>query len=135
MGIGLPDQIVRAVAEGIDMFDTVLPTRLGRHGNALTSKGKILIKNAAYAKDFSPLDENCLCKVCQNYSRSYIRHLVTLKEITGLHLVSYHNVYFYVHLMKRIREALANDRYEEFMKDFLSNYNSTLDRGDDDVID
>ena len=126
MGIGLPDQIVKAVGEGMDMFDTCIPTRFGRHGSALTSKGKVIILNAEYANDFGPIDEKCECLVCRNYSKSYLRHLVKLNEILGLRLISYHNVQFYVNLMKQIRAAIDEDRYQEFQKNFLKEYGSEL---------
>ncbi len=126
MGIGLPDQIVKAVGEGIDMFDTCIPTRYGRHGTAFTSRGKAVIRNGAVAEDFSPIDPECECKVCKNYSRAYIRHLLNLNEISGLHLVSYHNVYFYITLMKKIRAAIDEDRYEAFQNEFLTKYGSEL---------
>ncbi len=126
MGIGLPDQIVKAVGQGIDMFDTCLPTRFGRHGTAFTNTGRIIVLNSQYAHDQSPLDPECDCIVCQKYSRSYIRHLMKLKEITGLRLVSYHNVYYYVNLMSRIREAIDADNYKEFETEFLTRYNSEL---------
>lgn len=125
MGIGLPDQIVRAVGEGIDMFDTCLPTRYGRHGSAFTSKGKVTVRNGEFAKDMSPLDSACDCFVCKKYTRAYIRHLVSTGELTGLHFVSYHNVHFYVKLMERIRTAISEDRYEEFMKEFLERYSKS----------
>ena len=83
MGIGLPDQIVKAVGEGIDMFDTCIPTRYGRHGSAFTRKGRIVVRNAVYTKDFGPIDETCGCRVCKKYSRSYIRHLFNSNEILG----------------------------------------------------
>jgi len=127
MGIGLPDQIVKAVGEGMDMFDTCIPTRYGRHGSAFTSKGRIVVRNSAFIKDFGPIDDACPCRVCRKYSRSYIRHLLNSNEILGLKLVTYHNVFFYVHLMKRVREAIALDRYQEFQKEFLSQYSSELD--------
>lgn len=126
MGIGWPDQIVRAVGEGVDMFDTSVPTRYGRHGSAFTRQGRVVVRNAAYAKDFSPLDETCDCFVCQKYTRSYLRHLVNCDEITGLHLISYHNVYFYVNLMRQIRQAIEEDRYQEFEKEFLGKYSAEL---------
>ena len=126
MGIGLPDQIVKAVGEGIDMFDTCIPTRFGRHGSAFTHRGKIILKNREFAEDFSSMDPECQCNVCQKYSRAYIRHLLLLNEISGLHLISYHNVYFYVNLMKQIRAAIDKDSYEEFQKDFLTKYGSEL---------
>jgi queuine tRNA-ribosyltransferase len=126
MGIGHPDQIVKAVGEGIDMFDTCVPTRYGRHGSAFTSTGKKILLNARYTKDFTPIDEHCECHVCQTYTKSYIRHLINLKELTGLQLISYHNLYFYVNLMRQIREAIEQDRYGDFQKSFLDKYNSQL---------
>jgi queuine tRNA-ribosyltransferase len=126
MGIGLPDQIVKAVGEGIDMFDTCIPTRYGRHGSAFTYKGKVVVKNGEFAKDFGPIDEKCGCLVCKNYTRSYLRHLMNLGELSGLRLISYHNVYFYVTLMTQIRQAIDEDRYKEFQDEFLANYGSEL---------
>ncbi|MBF0532411.1 MAG: tRNA guanosine(34) transglycosylase Tgt [Candidatus Omnitrophica bacterium] len=126
MGIGLPDQIVQAVGEGIDMFDTCIPTRYGRHASAFTNRGKIILRNSEFAEDFGPIDADCDCFVCKNYTRSYLRHLAGLKEITGLRLISYHNVYFYVNLMRRIREAIEADRYAEFRQEFLRKYKSEL---------
>ncbi len=126
MGIGLPDQIVKAVGMGIDMFDCSIPTRYGRHGSAFTNTGKLNIGNNVFTKDFRPLDEECACHVCQNYTRAYIRHLLNMKEITGVRLMSYHNVYFYVRLMERIRAAIEEDRYAAFQKDFLTTYGSEL---------
>jgi len=122
MGIGMPDQIVRAVAEGIDMFDTCVPTRYGRNGSAFTSAGRKVIRNAQYATDFTPLDDQCACAVCRKYTRAYIRHLVNVNEILGLKLISYHNVYFYVTLMKQIRAAIEANRYADFQKQFLAQY-------------
>lgn len=119
MGVGTPDQIVRSVEHGVDMFDTCVPTRYGRNGTAFTSAGKITITNARFTKDFSPLDKNCDCYTCKNYSRAYLRHLCNAKEILGLKLVSYHNVYFYMKLMRDIREAIKNNRFVKFKKDFL----------------
>jgi queuine tRNA-ribosyltransferase len=126
MGIGLPDQIVKAVGEGIDMFDTCIPTRYGRHGSAFTYKGKVVIKNGEFAKDFGPIDDKCECLVCKNYTRSYLRHLMNLGELSGLRLISYHNIYFYVTLMSQIRAAIEEDRYKEFQDEFLANYGSEL---------
>jgi len=128
MGIGLPDQIVKAVGEGIDMFDTCVPTRYGRHGSAFTRRGRIVVRNAVYTKDFSPIDETCSCRVCKRYTRSYIRHLLNSNEILGLKLITFHNVYFYVNLMKQIREAIRADQYQEFQKEFLNVYGSELVR-------
>lgn len=126
MGIGMPDQIVKAVSEGIDMFDTCLPTRLGRHGTAFTHRGRKIILNAPFADDQGPIDEDCHCYVCRDYSRAYIRHLVNTGEILGLRLLSYHNVYFYIHLMQEIRQRLEEGTFAEFKNDFLKKYGSEL---------
>ncbi len=127
MGIGMPDQIVRAVGEGVDMFDTSIPTRYGRNGTAFTRQGRVVIRNAEHTQDMSPIDESCDCFVCQKYTRSYIRHLVNTKEILGLRFLSYHNVYFYINLMKKIRQAIQENRFPEFKKEFLATYSSTLE--------
>ncbi len=126
MGIGLPDQIVKAVGLGIDMFDTCVPTRYGRHGSAFTSTGKLTIRNSEYTKDFNPLDGACGCHVCQQYTRAYLRHLLNLNEITGVRLLSYHNLYFYIKLMERVRQAIAAGTYAQFQKEFLLKYGSPL---------
>lgn len=126
MGIGLPDQIVRAVGLGIDMFDCSIPTRYGRHGSAFTSRGKIVVLNAQYTKDFTPLDANCDCHVCKHYTRAYLRHLCNLREITGVRLLSYHNLYFYIKLMEKIRAAIQDNNYAAFQKQFLTDYGSEL---------
>lgn len=126
MGIGLPDQMVRAVGMGIDMFDTCVPTRYGRHGSVFTDQGKLTIRNSEYTKDFTPLDPSCDCHVCQNYTRAYLRHLLNLNEITGVRMLSYHNVHYYIRLMRRIREAIEGNRYETFQRDYLTNYKSEL---------
>jgi queuine tRNA-ribosyltransferase len=122
MGVGSPDDILVGVSNGIDMFDCVLPTRIARHGTAMTTVGKVVIKNKTYEHDQGPLDPNCDCKVCKNYSRSYLRHLFKAKEILGLRLVSYHNLYYLKTLMKDIREAIKNDRFAEFKEKLLSEY-------------
>jgi len=126
MGIGMPDQIVKAVGEGVDMFDTCIPTRYGRHGTGFTRRGRKIILNAVYSDDQSPIDDECDCFVCRNYSRAYVRHLIKTGEILGLRLLSYHNVYFYISLMREIREALGLGTFAEFQKDFLKKYNSEL---------
>jgi queuine tRNA-ribosyltransferase len=124
MGLGMPDQIVRAVGEGVDMFDTSIPTRYGRNGTVFTRQGKLTVRNGEYALDQRPLDETCDCFVCQKYTRSFIRHLINTNEISGLRFTSYHNVYFYVKLMSTIRQAIREGRFAEFQKDFLSTYGS-----------
>ena len=126
MGIGYPDQIVKAVGQGIDMFDTCIPTRFGRNGSAFTYQGKLVVRNGEFARDFRPIDEQCPCMVCRNYTRAYIRHLTNMNEILGLRLISYHNVYFYVTLMSQIRAAIDEGRYYEFQENFLRQYGSEL---------
>jgi len=123
MGVGIPEDIIEAVEFGIDMFDCVVPTRYGRNGTAFTSEGKLTIRNAPYTEDLRPLDKECNCYTCSNFSRAYLRHLFNSEEILGLRLVSLHNVYFYLDLMRKIREAIRQDRFVEFKKEFLSNYN------------
>jgi len=120
MGIGMPQDFFEAISMGVDLFDCVVPTRNGRNGAAYTNEGKLIVRNAEYSKDLRPLSESCDCVVCKNYSRSYIRHLFNTEEILGLHLVSLHNVYFYVNLLRRIRQAIKEDRFLEFKREFLS---------------
>ncbi len=124
MGVGLPDQIVKAVGLGIDMFDTCIPTRYGRNGTAFTHDGRLVVRNAQYAKDTRPLDEDCACQVCRKYTRSYIRHLLNASEILGLKLLSYHNVYFYLDLLRKIRQAIQEHRFLGFQREFLAGYES-----------
>ncbi|RPF42708.1 tRNA-guanine transglycosylase [Thermodesulfitimonas autotrophica] len=107
MGVGHPDDIIEAVARGVDMFDCVLPTRLGRHGGALTPFGRLNIRNACYARDFGPLVPGCDCYACQNYSRAYLHHLVRAGEILGLRLLTTHNLHFLLKLTAEIRAAIA----------------------------
>ncbi len=126
MGIGLPDQIVHAVSCGIDMFDTVIPTRYGRNGTVLTFHGRMIARNAEFSRDSLPIDPQCGCFVCKKYSRSYLRHLVNSNELTGLYFLSYHNLYFYNQLMKQIRQHIAAGTFAEFEKEFLTNYGSEL---------
>jgi queuine tRNA-ribosyltransferase len=126
MGIGMPDQIVKAVGMGIDMFDTVIPTRYGRYGTCFTDRGQIVIRNGQFKSDFSPLDPECDCPTCKNYSRAYIRHLFNAGEVLGLRLAAYHNVYYYVKLLKRIRQAIEDDRFEAFAREFYAKYGSEL---------
>lgn len=118
MGVGAPEDLVEGVYHGVDMFDCVLPTRIARHGTAFTHTGKLVVRNASYAEDFRPIDEHCGCYVCRNYTRAYLRHLVKAEEILAHRLISYHNVYFLLHLMKDIREAIAEGRFLEFREAF-----------------
>ncbi|MFH1338248.1 MAG: tRNA guanosine(34) transglycosylase Tgt [Candidatus Omnitrophota bacterium] len=123
MGSGIPEDILQAVESGCDMFDCVIPTRLGRNGTAFTCKGKLIIRNAPYIADYQPLDKDCSCYACRNFNRAYLRHLFNSDEILGLRLVSLHNVHFYLKLMRNIREAIQQDRFVEFKKEFLNKYN------------
>lgn len=114
MGVGTPEDILEAVEMGIDMFDCVMPTRNARNGTLFTRFGKITIKAARYAEDQKPVDPECPCPACRNYSRAFIRHLISVGEILGMRLASLHNIYFYLNLMERIRKAIEQDKYSEF---------------------
>jgi queuine tRNA-ribosyltransferase len=124
MGVGLPEDIIEAVESGVDMFDCVVPTRYGRNGSAFTSMGKMTIRNSPYIEDFSGLDPDCNCYTCTHFSRAYLRHLFNTDEILGLRLVSLHNINFYLELMRKAREAISQDNFREFKKEFLSKYNA-----------
>jgi len=122
MGVGTPEDLLNGVKYGIDMFDCIFPTRAGRNGTFFTKNGKSNIKNSSYKLDFSPLEDNCGCYTCKNFTRSYVRHLFKASEITALTLLSIHNLYFLFNLMKDIREAILNDNFEIFYNEFLKNY-------------
>ncbi len=126
MGIGYPFDMLEAVSRGVDMFDCVIPTRYGRNGTAFTSSGKIIIRNSVYSEDFGPLDEKCGCYTCKNFSRAYLRHLFNAKEMLGLVLLSLHNVYFFLDLMRNIRQAIREDRFSQFKQIFLMAYNNQI---------
>ena len=126
MGVGSPDDLIDGAIRGIDMFDCVLPTRIARHGTAMTSVGRVVIKNKVYERDFTPLDPNCDCYTCKNYTRSYIRHLIKANESFGQRLVSYHNLHFLIHLMEQIREAIRQDRLLDFREEFFEQYGINL---------
>lgn len=128
MGVGTPDHLFEGVERGVDMFDCVFPTRLARNGSAMTSHGKVNIKNAKFERDFTPLDHECDCYVCRNYSRAYLRHLFKANEILSSMLLSYHNLHFLVHTMQNIREAIEQDRFTEYKREFYMKYDdySTL---------
>ena len=122
MGVGSPDCLFEGVERGIDMFDCVLPTRIARHGMAMTSQGKVNIKNARYERDFTPLDPNCNCYTCRNYSKAYLRHLFKCDEILSSMLMTNHNLHFLVNTMTNIRNAIDEDRFTEYKKEFYDAY-------------
>ena len=122
MGVGAPDSLIDGVIRGVDMFDCVLPTRIARNGTCMTSKGRLVVKNAIYERDFRPLDENCSCYTCQNYTRAYIRHLFKADETFGLRLTSYHNLHFLINLMTQVRQAIMDDNLLEFREAFMEEY-------------
>ena len=119
MGVGTPDYLIEGAVRGIDMFDCVLPTRIGRNGTVLTSQGRVIIRDAKYARDPGPLDPACGCYACRNFSRGYIRHLVKANELLALRLASYHNLWFLLDLMKQVRRAIAEDRLLDFRAEYL----------------
>jgi len=122
MGVGSPDALIDGVIRGIDMFDCVLPTRIGRNGTVMTSEGRVIIKNAQYARNYGPLDPNCDCYTCRNYTRAYIRHLIKCDETFGIRLTSYHNVYFLIKLMEQVKQAIREDRLGDFREEFFERY-------------
>lgn len=122
MGVGTPDYIFEGVLRGIDMFDCVLPTRIARNGTALTSTGKVVVRNGKYKDDFTTLDDECDCYCCRNFTKAYLRHLVNCGEILGAELLSIHNITFLLNLAKNIRQAILDDNLLEFKKDFYDKY-------------
>ncbi len=126
MGVGTPEDLVESVARGVDMFDCVMPTRNARNGQVFTARGKLNVRNARYAKEQNPLDEDCACAVCQRYSRAYIRHLYLNDEMLASILCSYHNLAFYLDLMRQIRQSIALGEFTAFRACFLSKYQSAM---------
>ena len=122
MGVGSPDYLLEGVMRGIDMFDCVLPTRMGRNGTIMTSRGRVIIRDKVYERDFAPMDDQCDCYACKNFSRAYIRHLIKAKEALGVRLTTYHNIYYLLGLMKRIRQAIMDDSLETFRREFYSSF-------------
>jgi queuine tRNA-ribosyltransferase len=122
MGVGTPDCFLEGVLRGVDMFDCVLATRIARNGTVLTSKGRVVVKNAQYARDFTPIDESCDCYACTHFTRAYVRHLLRSGEITGGRLASIHNLRFLIHMMEEIREAIAQDCFLDYRKRFYERY-------------
>ncbi len=131
MGVGSADALLEGVLRGVDMFDCVLPTRIARNGAIMTSEGRVNVKNAKYEEDFGPLDPECDCYACKNYSRAYIRHLLRVNEGFGMRLASIHNLRFLINLMEQAREAIKEDRFLDFKEDYFKKfgYNSVDSRG------
>jgi queuine tRNA-ribosyltransferase len=117
MGVGEPIDLVESISRGIDVFDCVIPTRLARHGTVMAGNGNLNIMNEQYLRDSSPIEPGCACHCCQNYSRSYIRHLIKEKEITGIHLLSLHNIHFLINFIEDIRKAIMEDRFDLFLNE------------------
>lgn len=126
MGVGEPIDLLEGVARGVDMFDCVLPTRLARHGNAFTRNGRINLKNLKYKEDFSPIEDNCDCYTCKNYTKAYIRHLITCDEVLGGRLLSIHNIRFLIKEMEEIRKAINDDCFEEYKNEFIEKYEKKM---------
>lgn len=122
MGVGSPDALIEGAIRGVDMFDCVLPTRIARNGTTMTSQGRLVVRNAQYAKDFGPLDPECTCYTCRNYSRAYIRHLIKADETFGIRLTTYHNLFFLLELMRKVRQAIREDRLGDFRDQFFEQY-------------
>ena len=122
MGLGTPPQLLELIARGMDMFDCVLPTRLARNGTAFAATGTLNLKNAEFARDKNPIEHDCSCPACQDYTRGYIRHLIKAEEILGLRLITLHNLHFYLELMRQARAAIENATFNEFRFNFIANY-------------
>ncbi len=122
MGVGTPDCLLEGVKRGIDMFDCVFPTRVGRNGTAMTWQGRLIIKNAAYEHDFRPLDEACDCYTCRHFTRAYIRHLVRANEVFGLRLLALHNLHFLLDFMRQMRTAIIEERFPAFLQKHVGTY-------------
>ena len=125
MGVGDPIDILEGISRGIDMFDCVLPTRLARHGNAFTRTGKINLKNAKYKEDFTPIEKTCDCYTCKNYTKSYIKHLINCEELLGGTLLSIHNIRFLIKLTEEVREAIKENNFETYKKEFIEKYKNS----------
>ncbi|NCC82618.1 MAG: tRNA guanosine(34) transglycosylase Tgt [Clostridia bacterium] len=128
MGVGTPDYMLEAVRFGVDMFDCVLPTRIGRNGSVLTKGGRLIVRDLKASRDFGPIEDDCQCYTCRNFSKAYIRHLLKADEMFGLRLTSYHNLYFLIDLMNKAREAIFADRYSEFCLEFMDKWGDGRNR-------
>ncbi len=128
MGVGTPGYLIEGAKRGIDMFDCVYPTRIGRNGTLMTSRGRVIVRDKKYERDFTPMDPNCDCYACRNYTRAYVRHLLKADELLGLRLTTWHNLRFLLHLMENIREAIAADSLGDFAEQFYSEYSRGLQK-------
>src|SRR5262249_19623493 len=122
MGLGTPPQMLEMIARGMDMFAWVLPTRLARNGTAFTAIGTLNLKNADFIMDKRPIEENCVCPACREFSRGYIRHLIKAEEILGLRLITLHNLHFYLNLMSRARTEIERGTFDQFRNAFVADY-------------
>ncbi|MBI2252876.1 MAG: tRNA guanosine(34) transglycosylase Tgt [Armatimonadetes bacterium] len=122
MGVGKPEDLLNGVSLGIDLFDCVLPTRIARNGTVFTHAGKLALKNSCFTKDFNPIDDRCSCFVCQNFTRAYLRHLFICDEILGPRLATFHNLFFIINLMEKIKNAILKGNFLAFKKNFLKEY-------------
>jgi queuine tRNA-ribosyltransferase len=122
MGVGSPEDLLEGILNGVDMFDCVLPTRIARNGACIVKEGRLNLRNAGMTHDSRPVEEGCGCYTCRNYSRAYLRHLFRCEEILGLRLASIHNVYFLVEMLRQARQAIFEERFEEFRLNFLANF-------------
>ena len=127
MGVGMLDQMLESIARGVDMFDCVLPTRIARNGSAVTRKGRLAVRNAKWKEDPRPVEEGCTCYTCQNYSRSYIRHLINCGEILAIRLLSLHNLHCMQVVMAETREAIQQGTFTQYRQTFLSTYKKISD--------
>ncbi|MBQ7655332.1 MAG: tRNA-guanine transglycosylase, partial [Clostridia bacterium] len=125
MGVGTPDCFLEGILRGVDMFDCVLATRIARNGTCFTRNGRLVVRNATYARDFTPIEEGCDCYACQHFTRAYVRHLLKADEITGGRLASIHNLRFLIRMMEEIRQAIAEDRFLDYRKEFYEKYDLT----------
>lgn len=125
MGVGFPEDIVEAIERGVDLFDCVMPTRNARNGTVFTSQGKVVLKNAAYTKDFGPIDPDCSCETCSRYSRAYLRHLFNTGELLGPRLATFHSLYFYLHLLAEIRQVIREGSFQQWKENFYRVYNTS----------
>ena len=128
MGVGSPDALIEGSIRGVDMFDCVLATRIARNGTCMTSKGRLVVKNAAYKEDFRPIDEACQCYTCRNFTRAYVRHLLHCGETFGLRLIFIHNLHFLLQLMEQVRQAIREDCLLDFKEDFFERYGLNVDK-------